>query len=216
MKKIILTLSAVFAVSLSVSASLPDELTEEYGQTEFSVSDPEYEWSQMDTKKAKVFFKSQALVLDSKDANGSACTVSELPIDVEEMPEFIFGFNLITKVGNNSNFGMVFDYNDARNYKGISIDKKQYTYFTVKDGVYAVVKSGPVKYKGTNFTLLLKRESGGIEFVLNGIEVCKLRKIELTSSLFGAFVSGKAVAVMPSFIMYMPEQKDTEQSTSNT
>lgn len=208
---------ALISIALNASATLPDVLTEEYGQTVFSVSDPEYEWSQIDTKSVKVTLKSQSLLFESKEDNGLAYTISELPIDVEGLSEFIFGINLKNlKIDDKNSFGIIFDYQDLRNYKGISISKKQYTYFTVKDGILSVVKNGPVKYKGSNFELMLKRQNGGVEFVLNGIEVCKLRKISLTSSYFGAFVNGKAKAEMPTFIMYIPEQEDTEQSTSNT
>lgn len=217
MKKTILIICALISFALTASATIPEVLTEEYGQTIFSVSDPEYEWSQIDSKKIKVEMKSQSLVFESKDEGGFAFSVSELPIDVVELPEFLFGINLKNlKIDDKNSFGMIFDYQDMRNYKGISISKKQYSYYTVKDGVLSVVKNGPVKYKGNNFALQLKRENGGIEFVLNGIEVCKLRKISLTSSYFGAFVNGKAKAEMPTFIMYIPEQEDTEQSTSNT
>lgn len=217
MKKAIIIFGAFLAITLVASASISDELNDEYGQTIFSVTDPEYEWSQIDTKQVKVELKSQGLILESKIDDGFAFSVSELPIDVEELPEFLFGFNLRDmKVDNKNHFGMIFDYENTRNYKGISISKKQYNYFSVNNGVYSTIKSGPVKYKGNDFRLILKRENGGIEFVLNGIEVCRLRKISLISSYFGVFVSGKAKAAMPEFIMYIPEQEDTEQSTSNT
>ena len=216
MKKIIILLSAILAVAPFASAFIPDELTEDLGETVFSVTDPEYEWSQTETKQVKVELKSQALVLESKSEKGFAFSVSELPINVEDMPEFIFGFNLKDlKIDNDNKFGMIFDYQDIRNYKGISISKKHYEYFIVKDGVYSAIKTGLVKYKGNDFNLILRRENGGIKFILNGLEVCMLRKITLTSSYFGVFVSGKAKAKMPDFIMYIPEQEDTEQSTSN-
>lgn len=217
MKKITFLVIALFATVPNVYASLTEELTKEYGQTAFSVTDPEYEWSQTDTKHVKVNLTSKGLFLESKNEDGFAYSVSELPIDSEELPEFLFGFKLSNmKIDNKNRFGMFFDYQDIRNYKGISISKKRYEYFTVTDGVYSPIKSGPVKYKGSDFTLILKRENGGIEFSLNGIEVCKLRKIKLTSSYFGVFIGGKAKAIMPEFILYIPQQEDTEQSTTNT
>lgn len=217
MKKITFLVIALFAAVPNIYASLPEELTEECGQTAFSVTDPEYEWSQTDTKHVKVNLTSKGLFLESKNEDSFAFSVSELPIDIEELPEFLFGFKLSNmKIDNKNRFGMIFDYQDIRNYKGISILKKQYEYFTVIDGVYSAIKSGPVKYKGSDFTLILKRENGGIEFSLNGIEVCKLRKIKLTSSYFGVFIGGKAKAIMPEFILYIPQQEDTEQSTTNT
>ncbi|MCH5216764.1 MAG: hypothetical protein J1F10_07455 [Muribaculaceae bacterium] len=246
MKKLII-LSTFIAIAFVISASIPDELTEEYGQTIFSVSDPEYEWSQIDTKQIKVGFKSQSLQFESKQNNGFAYSVVELPINVEDNAEFLFGINLkgfkpndsskeekfskenkfISKAASkaenvdatnmiNSSFGMIFDYQDIRNYKGLAISKKEYQYYMVKDGIVSMVKRGPVKYEGDIFKLIMRRENGGIEFLLNGIEVCNLRKIKLTSSFFGVFINGKGKAEMPSFIMYISEQEDTEQSTSNT
>ena len=220
-----------------MSASIPDELTEEYGQTTFSVSDPEYEWSQIDTKQIKVAFKAESLLFESKQDNGFAYSVVELPIDVEDRTEFLFGIKLkgfkpddsskieklALKKGNvdaanliKSSFGIIFDYQDIRNYRAVAISKKEYHYYMVKDGIVSMIKSGPVKYKGDSFKLIMKRENGGIEFMLNGIEVCRLRKITLSSSYFGAFINGKGKAEMPSFMMYIPEQEDTEQSTSTT
>lgn len=230
----------LIASTLVSYASLPDNL-EEYGQVEFSPTDPEYEWSQIDSKQIKVGFKSQTLMIESKKFDGFAYSVTELPINVEDTPEFIFGFTLngfrpsdysknekiaskfLKKAGNLNNnvimmgsFGMLFDYQDIRNYKAIAIFKKTFQYYVVKDGIFSMVKSGPVKHKGDSFKLIMMRENGGIEFQLNGIEVCKLRKITLTSSYFGVYINGKGKAEMPSFMMYIPEQEDTEQSTSNT
>lgn len=217
MNRILNLLLFLLAGLTTASASLPDELNrEEHGVTGFSVSDPEYEWSQADSKQAKVLLKTEGLLLESKKEDGVAFSVCELPIDVEGSPEFIFGIKLRNiEIDDKNGFGIIFDYVDSRNYKGISIGKKQYVYFTVKDGVTSEVKSGPVKYKEKNVKLILKRENGGVEFVLNGIEVCKLRKIELSSSYFGVFVSGKGKVTMPGFIMYIPEQGDSEQSTSD-
>lgn len=216
MKKIIF-FSAFIAIALVMSASIPDELSEEYGQTVFSVSDPEYEWSQIDTKQVKVGFKSQSLQFESKQDNGFAYSVVELPINVEDNTEFLFGFSLKGfKPSDKSSFGMILDYQDIRNYKAIAISKKEYQYYVVKDGISSMIKSGPVKYKGDSFKMIMRRENGGIEFVLNGIEVCKLRKITLSSSYFGVFINGKGKAEMPSFMMYISESEDTEQSTSNT
>lgn len=216
MKKTTILIGAFLAVVPTASAYIPDDFNYESENCVFSVADPEYEWSQTDTKQIKVELKSHFLLLESKADNGFAYSVSELPFNAEDTPEFIFGIDLNLKIDNNNHFGMIFDYQDNRNFKGISISKKQYEYFVVKDGGYSAVKNGLVKYKGNDVKLILRRENGGIKFVLNGIEICKLRRISLTSSYFGAFVRGKAKAAMTDFIMYIPEQEDSEQSTSNT
>lgn len=239
MKQIIMIIGMLIVASTVAYASLPDNL-EECGQVEFSPTDPEYEWSQIDSKQIKVGLKSQTLSIESKTPDGFAYSVTELPINVEDTPDFVFGFTLngfkpsdnskneklasklSAKVGNSNDilmmgsFGMLFDYQDIRNYKAIAIFQKTFQYYVVKDGILSMVKSGPVKFKGNSFKLIMKRENGGVEFQLNGIDVCKLRKINLTSSYFGVFIYGKGKADMPSFMMYIPEQEDSEQSTSNT
>lgn len=221
-------------------STIPQEFSDEHGEVVFSASDPELEWSQIDTKQIKVRFKGQSLQLESKLPDGFAYSVTELPINVEDTPDFLFGFTLngfkpndgftknqklfsqLSKSLDNNNslmtgsFGMLFDYQDIHNYKAFAIYKKTYQFYTVKDGSISLVKSGPVKYKDNSFNLILKRENGGIEFTLNGLEICKLRKIDLESSYFGVFICGKGKAEMPSFMMYVPEQENTEQSTSNT
>ena len=145
-----------------------------------------------------------------------AFSVVELPIGVENNVEFIFGVDLEgPKLNDNNGVGMIFDYQDNRNYKAMMISKKQYCYIVVKDGISSTVRTGLVKYKGNKYQLILKRENGGAVFLLNGIEICKLRRISLTSSYFGVFVSGKAKTILSNFIMFVPDQEDTEQSTTD-
>ncbi|MGM9844829.1 MAG: hypothetical protein ACI30K_01175 [Muribaculaceae bacterium] len=62
---------------------------------------------------------------------------------------------------------------------------------------------------------MAKRDNGGLEFFLNGLQVCRLRKIVLSSSYCGVSIGGKCKAELRSFIMYIPAQEDTEQSTTD-
>ncbi|MGM9861743.1 MAG: hypothetical protein ACI30W_04030 [Muribaculaceae bacterium] len=215
---ILLQILMASATAAMAAPSIPDEaiIGAEAANHAIAVTDPEYEWSQTDTKKAKVEFKSQSLVLESKDDKGAAFSVVELPINVEDNAEFAFGLNLDgPKVDDSKSFGMLFDYQDMRNYKCLQIGKKQYAYIVVKDGTDSIVKTGPVKHKGSSFSLVAKRENGGIEFFLNGLQVCRLRKITLSSSYCGVCVCGKAKAELRSFMMYVPEQDDSEQATTD-
>lgn len=215
---VLLQILMASATAAMAAPSIPDEalIGAEADNHTIAVTDPEYEWSQTDTKKAKVEFKAQSLALESKDDKGMAYSVVELPINVENNAEFAFGLNLNgPKVEDSKSFGMLFDYQDMRNYKCLQIGKKQFAYIVVKDGIESIVKTGPVKHKGSSFSLVAKRDNGGIEFFLNGLQVCRLRKITLSSSYCGVCIGGKAKAELRSFIMYIPEQEDTEQSTTD-
>lgn len=205
--------TVIFANKIYSTLELPDD---DSINTVFSVSDSEYEWSEIDKKKIKVLLNSKGLEFESKEDDGVAWSIVELPINVENNREFIFGVNIQgPKLDDQKSIGMLFDYEDNRNHKGITIFKKQYEYFVVKDGVRSSVKTGLVKIKGNTYKLNLKRENGGIEFTLNDIEVCKLRRISINNSYFGVYIKGKMKALMPNFIMYVPEQEDIEQSTTD-
>lgn len=215
---IILPMLITSTFAATAAPSIPDEMLvgAEADNHTIAVTDPEYEWSQTDTKKAKVEFKAQSLALESKDDKGMAYSVVELPINVENDAEFAFGLNLNgPKLEDSKNFGMLFDYQDMRNYKCLQIGKKQFAYIVVKDGIESIVKTGPVKHKGSSFSLVAKRDNGGLEFFLNGLQVCRLRKITLSSSYCGVSIGGKCKAELRSFIMYVPAQDDTEQSTTD-
>lgn len=182
----------------------------------FNVSDPEYDWSQSHDKKISVEINNEGLVLSSKEDDGMAFTIAELPIDIEENNEFMFGVTLIgPKIDDKKNLGLIFDYENARNYKGIAIYKKQFDYFVVKDGTLSSVKTGLVKIKGNTYTITMERKNGKVEFKLNDLELCVLKKVSITNAMFGAYIKGKMKAIMPIFYMYNAEREDSEQSTTD-
>lgn len=181
----------------------------------FDVSDPEYDWSQTDSKKMKVELKNEVLMLASKENDGVAYTIAELPIDIEEGSEFMFGVTLLApKLDDKKSLGIIFDYEDARNYKALAIYKKQFDYFVVKDGTVSSVKTGLVKMKGNTYTIVMTRENGKVEFKLNDLEICTLKKVSITNAMFGAFIHGKMKATMPCFYMHNADREETEQSTT--
>lgn len=182
----------------------------------FSPLDPEYDWSQSYSKKIKVESKNIGFLMESKEENGTAFTIAELPIDIENNCDFLFGVTLSgPKLDGNKSLGIFFDYEDTRNYKGLAIYKKQFDYFVVKDGSVSSVKTGLVKMKGNTYTISMYRKNGKVEFMLNDLEICTLKKVPITSSMFGAFIHGKMKATMPFFYMFNPEHMDTEQSTTD-
>lgn len=183
-----------------------------------SVSEPDFEWSEMGSKQIKVRLTDKGLQFESKEEGGVAYSIAELPINLEENSEFTFGV-LITgvKLDDKKCIGLIFDYEDSRTYKGISIFKKQFEYFVVKDGVMSTVKTGLVKTnnKSNVYGLTMSRANGKVEFKLDGLEICTLKRVSIDSPMFGAFIRGKMKAIMPSFIMYNAETEDTEQTTTD-
>lgn len=181
----------------------------------YSTTDPEYDWSQFDSKKIKVRSSANGLMLESKEDKGTASSIVELPVDTDEAANFWFGIHINTsKIDGDKCFGIVFDYEDANNYKGLAIFKKQYSYFTVKGGTLSSVKTGPVKFQGNSFLLMMKRANGGLEFTLNNIEVCKLKRITISNPYLGVFITGKMTAVVPHFYWHEISPEDYEQSTT--
>lgn len=188
----------------------------EYSNRVFNVSDPEYDWTQTNTKKIKVELKGEVLLLTSKEEDGVAFTIAELPIDIEENSDFMFGVKLVgPKLDDKKSLGLIFDYENERNYKGLAIYKKQFNYFVVKDGTLSSVKSGLVKMKGNTYKIVMTRKNGKVEFTLNDLEICILKKVSISNAMFGAFIHGKMTAMMPCFYMHNSEREDTEQSTTD-
>lgn len=195
-----------------------DDLMERnpYFDKSVDISDPLYEWSEMDSKLAKVQLTSGGLLLESKKDEITAFSIAELPISLEENSEFVFGATFTgVKPNENKSVGLIFDYEDARNYKGIAVFKKQFNYFVVKDGIATPIKTGLVKMKGNVLTLLMVRKNGKIEFLLDGLEICTAKRVSITSPIFGMFVQGKMKAIVPEFFMGNILPEETEQSTTD-
>lgn len=200
-----------FTSSLGVSES--DEVKSSASENSYDPSDPIYDWSQVDTKKVKVELKRDGLVLESKNDESFAMTIAELPINIDEQADFMYGVTLNgPKLDDKSSLGIIFDYENARNYKGMAIFKKQFEYFIVKDGVLSSVKTGLVKMKGNTYTIMMTRKNGKTEFTLNDLELCTLKNITLTNEMFGAYVRGKLKVTMSRFYM---DSMTEESGTTN-
>ncbi|MDE5800118.1 MAG: hypothetical protein K2H74_03725 [Paramuribaculum sp.] len=203
-------------IGKKLGVTVPTVEGQEESDIIFDVSDPAYDWTQTDSKKIKVEIKGDGLVMESKEEDGVAFTIAELPIDIEEGSEFMFGVTLLgPKLDDKKSLGIIFDYEDARNYKALAIYKKQFDYFVVKDGTVSSVKTGLVKMKGNTYTIVMTRENGKVEFKLNDLEICTLKKVSITNAMFGAFIHGKMKALMPCFYMHNADHEDTEQSTTD-
>lgn len=220
---LLMALTTAPASAQGFSAAVATEQTDQPGATSgqsddifFEISDPLYEWSEIDSKLAKVQLTSNGLLLESKTDNGVAFSIAELPINLEENSAFVFGAIFTgVKLNEKKMVGLIFDYEDGRNYKGIAVSKKQFEYFVVKDGVSTPVKTGLVKMKGDILALYMARHDGKVEFYLNDLEICTVKRISITSPMFGVFVQGKMKAMVPKFMMNSFVPEETEQSTTD-
>ncbi len=219
----------IFILALSFSASAknlfnslnPETLeifasgkpSEEYV---FPMTDPQYDWSTFKDKKGSAMIVKNGLQLECKQSNYFAASVVELPINTES-ESFLYGAIFAgPKLSDEVKVGIIFDYSDIRNYKGISISKDQFSYFIVKDGVSSTVKTGLIKYKGIFYTLVMTREADKVIFMLNGIEFAKLNKVKIENDTFGVMIEGKGKTLVPNFMFHrVPQEEDQEQSTSD-
>lgn len=184
----------------------------------YSMDDTQFDWSQSENKKVKVMLKNQGLILESKEKDETAWSVVELPINLEH-EDFIYGVTFLnTDLGDDVSIGLLFDYENNHNYKGIGISKKQFRYFSCKDNVTSDIQTGLIKYKGKGkvLNLLMERKQGKLFLYLNDIEIAKFNRVKIENEFFGIYLAGKGKTTVPYFIFNIP-QKDgvSEQSTSD-
>ncbi len=181
----------------------------------FQTIDPQFEWSQFKNKTAAALLLKDQLTLLSKKDEQQVFSIVELPLNTES-DSFVFGALFLgPKLNESTSLGIIFDYSDSRNYKGISISKDQYRYFISKDGVVSDIKTGLIKYKGKEYYLQMKKDGDKATFSLNGLEMGKLNKIAIESPFFGVMFQGKGATQIPYFNFYVEIPNDEEQSTTD-
>lgn len=236
MKRVIVLIAVLF---LYVGAVLSQNTTED---AVYSVLDSEYEWSLVSNKYKKVMVKDGGLMLISK--GGMTNSVVELPINVAE-DDFTFGVSLnvfskvcdVTKTLSSKKFyklfngtqnlavlgissslnglGIIFDYVDANNYKGLIIFQKHWECFNVRNGMISPVRSGMLKHTGKSYNISVARKAGVTSFMLDDFELIKLRNLTFQSPCFGVFISGTGMkAIMPNFTFTSEVPGDSEESTT--
>ena len=210
---VVTTSSDVFSINLKNLTSQLDGLTE-IGVT--SMTDPQYEWSQFTNKTGRAVITANGLILESKSKEFMTSSVVELNFN-PETDDFVFTTAFIgPKLSDGLSIGVIFDYVDARNYKGIELTKTQYKYFIVKDGVAADVKSGLIKFKDKTYNVAMSRKGEKLFFYLNDIEFAKFNRIKIDSPYIGVFLKGKGKTILPCFQFNIIEQEgDSEQSTTD-
>lgn len=190
------------------------KLDSEAGKYSIMVSNPEYEWSQFDSKIGKALLTDKGLEVESKVKDGSVMSTVEL--DFDPASDFTFGLSMVAKPEDDKFVGVVFDYKDNRNYKVFTVNKKQFAYYTVDDGMTAVVKQGLVKTGVIIGSIMLAKVGDKIDVTLNGIDAATLKKVNISSPNCGIIVTGKYKVTLNQFYLKLIEpDADAEQSTSD-
>ena len=194
---------------------LPNGVEPIYFGVSHTVDEPEFEWSQFRNKVGMVEFGKKGLMLVSKSDKGIIYTTTELPINLTD--EFEFGAIITGKVDKNKGLGLIFDYSDSRNFKGVMFTKDHYTYYTIKNGESSIVKQGLVKTgKSPVYAPKLLFKGGTITVFLGNQEVTVLKNVTLTESVFGVAIEGKTSASFTNFFFnVISDDTDTEASTTD-
>lgn len=181
-----------------------------------SFDNPDYEWSQFDTKEAKAILKGNGLLLESSKSDRIVLSVAEFPIDLDN-PEFSYKVIFTSaNLGDNKYVGLVFDYLNDRNYKAVMVDKKTFIYFTVEKGETSIVKQGLVKSGKFASLISISLQGQKMEIKLNDLEVSAINRVKITSPILGVMISGKMKAFCSGFYFAVPEPNENiEQSTTD-
>ena len=184
------------------------------GLVSVRIDDPNYEWSQFDSKAGKCMIdKNGNLTLESKTDNQSVVTTTELNIDTES--DFDLMLSLLAKPENGKNVGIVFDYENNRNYKAFIVNKKEFVYYVVEKGEVSIVKQGLVKPGKLISSLGFHKTGDKLTMMLNGVEVTTLKKVPLATPNFGLIVNGKYKVVLCGFTFRLDIPDDEEQPTTD-
>ena len=198
--------------------SSADSYSDEYDETDkmIDITDPEYEWSQSDAKNACALMTEHGLMLKNKKSELITLSTVDLPFNIDN-DEFTYSLNIFLtgkKIDKDCTLGIVFDYEDNRNYKAVIINNSQYSYINIKEGVEHIKDTGLIKLPGHTFVMSIKREGDIIYFSIDDIEYAKLRNVEIKHIKFGVLASGKQEVYIPQFLFDIADKEESEQSTT--
>ena len=204
------------AMMVQMKATEGDTFELEDGQ--YMMSDPNFEWTLSDDKKAKIDISDNgSLILESKGSNQIIYSTVELPLN-PETDDFTYGATFVAKLSENKFVGLIFDFIDSRNFKTIIVNNKTYRYQTVKDGNTSDVKNGLIKLGKNDRVENLKiiKQGDKLNFEFNNHEITKISRIKVTESIFGVLVMGAHKAECPRFQFKIDNNgNETEESTTD-
>lgn len=156
-------------------------------------SDPEFEWMQFDEKTGKAMLTKKGLELESKKDGSLIFSCCDLPVNVvDDDFSVIFSMNP-DGFSDDKPFGIVYDYENDRNFKALLIFKKGFQLVEMAKGEMSVSRKGVYKAKNKKSMLIgITKENGKLVFSINSLPLATLKKVDLTNSSFGFIVGNKA------------------------
>ena len=173
------------------SLSAQDKDLEKYAPEIKEISDPDFEWTQFDNKKAKCQFKKNALELECHKVGEYACTCTELDIDPNTV-NLIMTFQIeVDKLDDTHRCGIVFDYKNIKNFQTLCFGKKQFALLSYEDGDEAVVKEGLYKLDNKKkLVVTLMKKGKRLEFFVGNqyLPLTSLKNCEIRNPSVGFYV----------------------------
>lgn len=191
MKKFYLLLSSLFFV---FSLSAQDRELEENAPEIMEVISPDFDWENFDNKQEKCKFKKNFLELECLKKDQHACTHTELDLDAINN-DFIICFQLdVEKLDDEHRVGIVYDFEDQKNYHALCFGKKQFSLLKYENGDNVVKKTGLYKLDNKKRLLVtLKKKGKRVDFYLGSqyFPLMTLKDGKITNSSVGFYVENQ-------------------------
>ena len=150
-------------------------------------------WSEFEYKNhSSSIVKDGVLTIKCEEDNSF---ISKCRTNLNGNKNFSISVEAVSKSGLKDNiyFGLVVNYLDRKNFSIFAIEKGFAYFIEYKNGAvvredYDVIKNTKTK----TFTLELRKNSNSVIFVVNDEETLDMDKVEVSTSIIGLFVSGKA------------------------
>lgn len=182
------------------------------GMVNLAADDTNLDWSQFDSKTGKAAFSKKGFLdIESKDDKRPVMTVTEIPVIPDANYEI--AVSLQAKPEDDKFVGIVFDYQNQKNYKSIVVSKKTFVYSVTERGDESVVKEGLVKPGKLISNIGFRKEGTVVRFLLNDVEVSKIKNVDITTPIFGVIVGRKGKASIAGISYRVDEQQETEMGS---
>lgn len=142
---------------------LNDSYTENFAITDNTLQN--LNWSMVDDKEQKTEFKEKGLVFKSKKRNSTPVLDAEFKLDIELPTLLTYSFR-IDELNDNSRAGIVYNYEDSKNFEGFIFDKKNWMAVKCQNGVLSKIKSGNNVHKSKYYNIGVCFEQGKVYFLL--------------------------------------------------
>lgn len=179
-------------------------------------SDPEFEWMQFDEKAGKAMLTKKGLELESKKDNNLIFSCCDLPLNViDDDFSVIFSMNP-DGFSDEKPFGIVYDYENDRNFKALLVFKKGFQLVEMAKGELSISRKGVYKAKNKKTMLIgITKENGKLTFTINGLQLATLKKVDIANPSFGFIVGNKAKLTCNYLVYAIAPREDPDDPTAD-